>query len=222
MLEALGEADRLSPSRSGRSSLRPPSLESRLAFLAQTAPDAAALRAWARGTHRVQAVLFLLLGVGLALAMPRLITEVRRSWPGFLLAAGWPSEAHQEWATQAPPAAAGERHAWERDLDQAARATLLLGDDLPGPAAVDRLRRLALKRGERALERADWDAVWGWYGLAVRWGEASPVVDTVHAYLDAVKSGDTTGRTRARRKLRVLPLSDEVRRVVVRLPGWPQ
>ncbi|MFQ5504041.1 MAG: M48 family metalloprotease [Planctomycetota bacterium] len=222
MIEALEEVERRIPG--GSSSIRHPSTERRIRFLRDADRDPVMLAAWFRRTYLVQSMLFLLLGIAIGCYSWRGIEGATRDYPGFLLTMGYPEAAQRRQLALGAPESEEPRRRWERELDQMARAVLLLHGENRGPSSVAVLRERAMRRALRSLRRGrrssdvvqfgHYRSAFGWMGLVRRWGMDSEVIDAMYLFLDSYLKADSRGVDRARALLEGLRVPTGLRGAV--------
>ena len=167
---------------------------------------------WRRRAPRVQAQLFLLLGLAAAAQLPWFIERLQSDHAGFLIARGEFREAFDSWSELEGD---DERGKAARDqLKLATRGVQIRYEDSDGP---DELRARAVRRGQRDLIAGRLAAAHDWFRLAVRLGESDRVVRAISAYLSAVASEDLDEVARADFLLRLLPVSGKRRTAVATL-----
>lgn len=211
MIAALRAVEMLVPRSSKRGNLMHPSTTRRIELLELADREPSAIRDWTRRTGRAQAPLFFALGIAIALFVPAAWAELKRDWPGFLLATGRTEAAYEAFHDQDEMAEARRT----RGIDEARRAALIAYG--PDGSSIDVLRQRALARGRRALQIEDWTAVRGWFGLARRFGTTDELADAVWRYLDADARGDERGRLRETFWIRSLQVPADLRRSIVSL-----
>ncbi len=224
LIESLEEGELLVPGSGERAGFRHPSTQSRIDFLKCVDEDPGRAAAFRAHIKRFQLGLFVLLGLGIGLSIPRLRAQWREDYPEYLLDIGFPTKAYSMLLDLAPERMAkevskegnpDESKAKAQDaqdvrefsylLDEAARARLLAeARGEKGVAALPILRRLAHKRAADALERKDVDAAMGWLGLYLRWGEGSVYQVVLYHFLRAMREGDEEEQEIQKKRLGLL------------------
>ena len=213
LIESLQEGEFLAPGSGEKAGFRHPSTQARIAFLQALDEDPSRAEIFRAQVKRLQAGLFVLLGLGIGLSVPRLRSQWKAQYPEFLLDLGYPGEAYSMLLDLAPERMAGwdggegrtgpdersSRKPQDREildfvylLDEASRGRLLVeARGQEGVAALPILRKLAHSRASKALREKDLDAAMGWLGLYLRWGEGTVYQTVLYQFLRALREGDT-------------------------------
>ncbi|MCB9880199.1 MAG: M48 family metalloprotease [Planctomycetes bacterium] len=210
MIGALDTVRVLAPRASKRGSLMHPSTDRRIALLQSSEEDQGMLRSWIRTSILAQGAMFFALGAACMAFVPYAVDDFEDDLPGYLLARGDPESAWN--AFESRPSMDEKRRA--HGLDEAMRANLIAYD---GEDDVVVLAQRAVVRGQRAARDEDWKAVRGWFGLALRFGDADPLTSTVWRYLVAVDRGDDKTIEREALWIRSLSVPEDMRRPLGRL-----
>ncbi|PIE23010.1 MAG: hypothetical protein CSA62_09780 [Planctomycetota bacterium] len=220
-----------------------PSADARVAAIRSFVEDPRETLAWYRRGARIQAGLFVLLGVALGLLLARQLASWPQQQARFLLSAGYPSSAAELWLEQLPaelPATASvaagkveeqeplkpypleemQRGDWELLGEQIHRARLLVHQgESEGPALVGRLHRRALRRAAHAIEGSDLESGRLWLQLAARYSDLSQGEAAVLLLLESWSQHDEPGKRRAVKILQDAPPGAPLNEALERLLG---